>query len=265
MRSMIMAVVVGAAASVTLAQDDCVVVPNINEVDPAPSNQNWPWNNGFMRYQQVYAADQFNGLTGVIESFAYRIDEEFGGPFGPTDTQAQIWLGYSENDPGFLSTVFDDNFSGGKTLVLDGTVTYGSDGAGTFDIVMDIDDVFSYDGSANLLMEIILPGNSFSEEFDAAGLGLGQGGTPWTDRLWALDPNATTGNLGGDDGPVTKFNFAGGGCAPDCNGDGNLDILDFVCFQGAFLDQDPSADCDGNGEFNILDFVCFQALFQKGC
>ena len=63
-------------------------------------------------------------------------------------------------------------------------------------------------------------------------------------------------------------NFAfeiGGGCYPDFNGDGNLDILDFVAFQVAFQKGDESADCDGNGVFNILDFVCFQLAFQEGC
>ena len=56
-----------------------------------------------------------------------------------------------------------------------------------------------------------------------------------------------------------------GGCAADFNGDGSLDILDFVAFQGAFVKGDDSADCDGNGELNILDFVCFQGLFAAGC
>jgi len=56
-----------------------------------------------------------------------------------------------------------------------------------------------------------------------------------------------------------------GKCFPDCNDDGNLDILDFVCFQTAFVAIQPLADCDENGEFNILDFICFQAAFQAGC
>ena len=54
-------------------------------------------------------------------------------------------------------------------------------------------------------------------------------------------------------------------CKADFNGDGALNILDFVAFQGAFTSGDPSADCDGNGMFNVLDFVCFQGLFTAGC
>ena len=55
------------------------------------------------------------------------------------------------------------------------------------------------------------------------------------------------------------------GCAADFNGDGSLDILDFVAFQDAFTLGDAGADCDGSGTLDILDFVCFQNLFQAGC
>jgi hypothetical protein len=54
-------------------------------------------------------------------------------------------------------------------------------------------------------------------------------------------------------------------CAADVNGDGALNILDFVAFQLLWQDQDPAADCDANAAFNVLDFVCFQQLFVAGC
>ena len=54
-------------------------------------------------------------------------------------------------------------------------------------------------------------------------------------------------------------------CAPDFNGDGSLDILDFVAFQNAFQAGDESADFNGDGVLNILDFVDFQNAFQAGC
>ena len=57
----------------------------------------------------------------------------------------------------------------------------------------------------------------------------------------------------------------GGGCYADCDGDGALTILDFVCFQTAFVNGDPYADCDGDNAFTILDFVCYQTAFQAGC
>jgi hypothetical protein len=57
----------------------------------------------------------------------------------------------------------------------------------------------------------------------------------------------------------------GGGCVADFNGDGMLNILDFVALQGAFQAGDASADINGDGQLNILDFVAFQGLFQRGC
>ena len=54
-------------------------------------------------------------------------------------------------------------------------------------------------------------------------------------------------------------------CGADVNGDGELNVLDFVAFQQLWQDGDPGADCDANGVFNVLDFVCFQQRFQIGC
>ena len=68
-----------------------------------------------------------------------------------------------------------------------------------------------------------------------------------------------------DFGMVSFVTVEEAGCPADVNGDGVLNILDFVAFQNLFVKMDPGADCDGNGQFNILDFVCFQNLFQQGC
>jgi uncharacterized protein (TIGR03118 family) len=54
-------------------------------------------------------------------------------------------------------------------------------------------------------------------------------------------------------------------CAADCNGDGVLNIADFVCFQSAWLAKTPAGDCDANGVFDVIDFVCFQGEFLAGC
>jgi hypothetical protein len=52
------------------------------------------------------------------------------------------------------------------------------------------------------------------------------------------------------------------GCAADV--DGPSSILDVVAHQGAFV-CDRSADCDGNGALDILGFICFHGIFVKGC
>lgn len=54
-------------------------------------------------------------------------------------------------------------------------------------------------------------------------------------------------------------------CLADCNGDGVLNILDFVAFQMAWQAGHASADCNLDGAFDILDFICFQGAFVEGC
>jgi len=65
------------------------------------------------------------------------------------------------------------------------------------------------------------------------------------------------------------YGAAGGGppeCFADCNEDGELSILDFVCFQTEFSGGNlDKADCNDDGELSILDFVCFQTEFSAGC
>lgn len=54
-------------------------------------------------------------------------------------------------------------------------------------------------------------------------------------------------------------------CAPDVNGDGVLNVLDFVAFQTAWLAHEAGADCDQDGAWTVGDFVCFQTAFGAGC
>lgn len=65
--------------------------------------------------------------------------------------------------------------------------------------------------------------------------------------------------------PATVVIHVEGGCAADANGDGMLNVLDFVAFQQLWQAGDPQADCNADGLYNVLDFVCFQTLFQAGC
>lgn len=54
-------------------------------------------------------------------------------------------------------------------------------------------------------------------------------------------------------------------CTIDCDGDGAVDIFDFLCFLDRFSRGDPSADCDGDGTLTVFDFLCFQTGFSWGC
>lgn len=45
----------------------------------------------------------------------------------------------------------------------------------------------------------------------------------------------------------------------DVNGDGVVNIFDFLAFQGLITTGDPAADCNSDGVLDIVDFLCFQA------
>ncbi|MFG0285152.1 MAG: GC-type dockerin domain-anchored protein [Phycisphaerales bacterium JB039] len=55
------------------------------------------------------------------------------------------------------------------------------------------------------------------------------------------------------------------GCYADCDGSGELDLFDFLCFQNMFAMGDPYADCDESGALDLFDFLCFQNEFAAGC
>ena len=74
-----------------------------------------------------------------------------------------------------------------------------------------------------------------------------------------------TGDWVVDEADWSALVAAMGGCPGDANGDGALNILDFVAFQVAFQAGDAAADCTGDGALNVLDFVCFQGVFSLGC
>jgi hypothetical protein len=54
-------------------------------------------------------------------------------------------------------------------------------------------------------------------------------------------------------------------CYADCNGDHELNLSDFGCFQTAFALGNMYADCNGEGVLNLADFGCFQTRFALGC
>ena len=57
----------------------------------------------------------------------------------------------------------------------------------------------------------------------------------------------------------------GVGCYADCDGSGQLDFFDFLCFQDAFASGGVEADCDLSGTLDFFDFLCFQDAFAAGC
>ena len=90
-----------------------------------------------------------------------------------------------------------------------------------------------------------------------------------------LDPGQRPGAVGGMDRVeiaslgARSMTIAGagfvGGCRADCDGDGQLSIFDFLCYQNLFASGDLAADFDGDGRLTIFDFLAFQNEFVAGC
>jgi len=54
-------------------------------------------------------------------------------------------------------------------------------------------------------------------------------------------------------------------CEADVDGNGELDVFDFLDFQNWFTSGDDRADCDANGRLDVFDFLCFADLYARGC
>lgn len=54
-------------------------------------------------------------------------------------------------------------------------------------------------------------------------------------------------------------------CYADCEDDGDLDIFDFLCFQGRYATGDAYADCEKDGDTDLFDYLCFLNTYASGC
>jgi formylglycine-generating enzyme required for sulfatase activity len=94
-----------------------------------------------------------------------------------------------------------------------------------------------------------------------AGDGFGPGFEHWLEPIWSPGAQPPTGSYQIGLRVASRFEP----CAPDCNADGVLNMLDFVCFQRLFAAADRSADVNGDRVLNILDFMAFQSQYMAGC
>ncbi len=54
-------------------------------------------------------------------------------------------------------------------------------------------------------------------------------------------------------------------CQADCDGNGELNTVDFLCYLNLFSNGDPLADFNGDGVVNTLDFLAYLNAFNAGC
>lgn len=153
------------------------------------------------------------------------------------------------NPTAYLKTVNDGSFVPGESVLVD---FISDDDVG----VTEIDIRLSTDG-----------GQTFPYL-------LASGVDPTTDYQWTVDrlPTAqgklrivardAVGNEGFDDSDNT---FTIDGCYVDCDGNGSLNVFDYICFGNAYANAQPYADCDASGSFNVFDYICFGNAYVAGC
>ena len=85
------------------------------------------------------------------------------------------------------------------------------------------------------------------------------------DRAWNVD---VAGGIAGvvNNDTLQIFDVSGcGACAPDLDGNGTLDLFDFLAFTNLFNAGDLAADFDGDGVLDLFDFLAFTNAFNAGC
>jgi len=91
---------------------------------------------------------------------------------------------------------------------------------------------------------------------------------PQGDLLFSTIAGTIGGAVAADFKVATREGGGGGvcpSCLADCDGSGELDFFDFLCFQNLFAAGDLCADCDSSGTLDFFDFLCYQNEFSAGC
>ena len=207
----------GALALVSSAASaETVVAPGDLEFVEGTSNNCFPYICGPQRYQQVYEASHFDGISGIIEQIRYRVDGFYSESFSNT-YDLEIRLSHTSVTATTLSTIFEDNIGGDETLVLDESAVVISGMGGStpnpFNIIVDVDNLFAYNGVDNLLVDITVFSGEGGPQFDSTNRGAA---VDKMQRVWGC-VSCTTGGISGDEGLVTTFEIITN-LPPDCSG-----------------------------------------------
>jgi sugar lactone lactonase YvrE len=182
-----------------------VTVPPDRENAYGNNSNAYPFSLGFFgvasqRYQQLYAASAFSS-GGTINQIRFRRDS---APFSTTNINVQISLGYAATTVSTASTTYANNIGAGYVTVFDGLLSLSSSGVGNpnpFDIVINVNPLFTYDPSkGDLLLDIRMRNSPSTAFFDAEAF------DSRVVRIYNFDVNAPTGTKDFTNyGLVTQF------------------------------------------------------------
>ena len=195
-----------------------IVSPGAQATTEGNANNGFPFNIAAFglnsqRYQQVYLASEFAGVSGpqFVTQIAFRPDAGSGGAFSATLPNIQINLSTTPRGPDGLSTTFADNVGANDTVVSSGPLTLSSAFAGpaagpkAFDIVINLLTPFIYNPAAgNLLLDVRNFGGGRTTQIDAQNTSADP-----TSRAFTIMANGVNNPTGLVDsfGLVTRFDL----------------------------------------------------------
>jgi hypothetical protein len=262
----------------TIAATSLAAVVSAQHVEVFPDTPP-PWGSNVIPFgriftsvnHQVYAASLFGNISGGQPVEITRVAYSPTSTSGTFSGNVTIRMGYTDRVGGQQPPVGLDipDLAGGGAPNAVGSLETFFDGPAHHVIVTNDPEVFDFvfDGGSfvydpaqgNLLVEIHI--TSITSGFGCSRAN----GSEQSSRSYIQDNGVS--NTLPTQALRTEFTFTVGGtvCYPDCDENETLDFFDFLCFQNAFLAQDPYADCDQNGVFDFFDFLCFQNEFLAGC
>ncbi len=120
---------------------------------PALVSNYWPWGDAQnQRYQLWFSGDMLSdaGFSGTINSI-----EHFIAPYTSSRDSGYDLDIYASNTPvGSLTADFDSNHGVDKTLIFSGSLSLASASS----LFINVNPVFNYDGSSNLLLDYVFKG-----------------------------------------------------------------------------------------------------------
>lgn len=129
------------------------------------------------RFQQVFDASALHGEVGIVDALILRLDCPSLPLEGGTGPMIEVRLSHTTATPSTISPMFADNVGGDETMVLDTpSLPLFSEAFATnppnpcpldFDVVIDLDNKFLYNGHDNLLLDVRVLGNPVNVVFDA--------------------------------------------------------------------------------------------------
>jgi hypothetical protein len=163
-----------AACGLASAANAALITPGGFESTAGDSSNSIPFGSTIgNRYQQVYDASGFGGTDGIVSSVAFRLDEadriQDLPPPGPTTPNGSfdltldllVTLSHALVDSRTISSDLDGQVGVDATVVFDGIVNWSTtqqpgNGVNAFDLLIDFDDVFAYNGTGNLLLDLTI-------------------------------------------------------------------------------------------------------------